>query len=385
MTCDLIAVTLSDNNTIIDVNDNFLSFTGYSRKELNNRNFCDLCLHKNDSFSSEPSFQRKNYKALNNSLTGIRSKKGNTLYCFITSYIQNINGLSVRIANIRSVENNFNGNSQTEPLIHLIPERQNRILEISKQHNSRFEQRKFEEMGQMLRAIAHHWRQPLNSLGLLVQDIPDAYNSNILDKQYIREFENLCMKNVLAMSETIDQFCSLFSSYIESEEFDTAESIIEVAALSKKRLQEKNIELSVVQISENENGYNHKPALVIGIRRDFIWIIQSLICNSEDAIEKRTAVKPDHKGEICIRIKKDSSSISISVADNGAGIDKKILSRIFEPYFTTSKNSGKTGNSLFIAKMLIENHFNGSIHAFTRASGAEIVIILPAVYNAAHS
>lgn len=82
-----------------------------------------------------------------------------------------------------------------------------------------------------------------------------------------------------------------------------------------------------------------------------------------------------NNGCITIRIKYDSGSIIINFIDNGEGIPKKILKKIWTPFFTT-KDTG-TGLGLGIVKNMIEAH-NGTITITNmEPKGANVEITLP--------
>lgn len=70
------------------------------------------------------------------------------------------------------------------------------------------------------------------------------------------------------------------------------------------------------------------------------------------------------------------SMARIKVMDNGAGIEKKLLVKIFEPFFTYAKKEG-FGLGLFISQRIVERH-NGIIYAESEpGKGTQIVIELP--------
>jgi signal transduction histidine kinase len=58
----------------------------------------------------------------------------------------------------------------------------------------------------------------------------------------------------------------------------------------------------------------------------------------------------------------------IEVADNGIGIDDVLRDRVFEPYFTTKEVGQGQGIGLYLAKLIMEKSFNGSIR-FTSGQG----------------
>jgi signal transduction histidine kinase len=59
--------------------------------------------------------------------------------------------------------------------------------------------------------------------------------------------------------------------------------------------------------------------------------------------------------------------VQISIADNGKGIDSKLLEKIFNPFYTTKPQG--TGLGLAITKRLVEQHEGGSIAVANNPGG----------------
>ena len=67
----------------------------------------------------------------------------------------------------------------------------------------------------------------------------------------------------------------------------------------------------------------------------------------------------------------------IYVKDDGGGIEKSLLSKIFDPYFTTKNQTQGTGLGLYMSKQIIENSMCGSLSARNIKDGAEFIISIP--------
>ena len=76
-------------------------------------------------------------------------------------------------------------------------EETNRVREELRTHQS-----KMAAMGEMIGAIAHQWRQPLNAIGLLIQDLDDAYEYGELNRSYLEDIIKRAMNRIDFMSKT---------------------------------------------------------------------------------------------------------------------------------------------------------------------------------------
>jgi len=226
------------------------------------------------------------------------------------------------------------------------------------------EQSKMAAMGEMIGAIAHQWRQPLNALGLYIQDLEDAYKFNELDLQYIQNTIRDSMRQIGFMSKTIDDFRNFFKPSKEKESFAVRSAIEEVLQIFSAQLKNNNIDVEISCDSQT-------PYQIFGRKNEFMQVILILINNAKDAIKayKAANTDPDYSGKIRFEISQKINLLNLIVCDNGGGIDASILPRLFTPYLTTKGEQG-TGIGLKLAKTIIETGFNGTIMAGNRNGGA---------------
>jgi two-component system, sporulation sensor kinase D len=83
----------------------------------------------------------------------------------------------------------------------------------------------------------------------------------------------------------------------------------------------------------------------------FSWVIENVCKNAIDAITG--------DGEIIIRVTENDQTAFIDISDNGKGIPKSAMKKIFKPGYTTKKTGWGLGLSL--AKRIIEEYHDGKI------------------------
>jgi len=139
--------------------------------------------------------------------------------------------------------------------------------------------------------------------------------------------------------------------------------IEEILMLFKSSFEKNNIE---VKIDIEDEGIT-----ILADKNQIQTVLINLIINAIQAIE------PKGKGEIKIRAYKKSYYTAMIIEDTGIGIPKRLLSKIFQPFFTTKKQGEGSGMGLSICNMIIENH-NGYIYADSEeGEGSKFFIYLP--------
>ena len=73
----------------------------------------------------------------------------------------------------------------------------------------------------------------------------------------------------------------------------------------------------------------------------------------------------------------------IEVEDNAGGIDEGVLTKIFEPYYTTKTDRNGTGFGLYMSRILAILHLQGSLEAENTSGGAYFKLYLPQLVDLA--
>ena len=102
----------------------------------------------------------------------------------------------------------------------------------------------------------------------------------------------------------------------------------------------------------------------------FARVIENLLANSLDAMGEQTA------GFVALSWEREYNGIRLTLEDNGKGIPKKVIKRIFEPFFSYGKVKG-TGLGMATVKKIIEEH-GGSIDVTSEnGAGTKVTFTLP--------
>jgi PAS domain S-box-containing protein len=102
-------------------------------------------------------------------------------------------------------------------------------------------------------------------------------------------------------------------------------------------------------------------------------VVTNLVVNAANSIPNK------NEGRLCIRTRfcEHLNSIAIMVEDNGSGMSAPVLNRVFEPFFTSRRETGGTGLGLSVSLKLIQEH-NGTIGVLSREGiGSRFTVFLP--------
>jgi len=244
-----------------------------------------------------------------------------------------------------------------------------------------FEQKKFADMGQMINAIAHQWRQPLNSLGLYIQYVIDSVKDESVTEEILAEFKADTMALIQHMSKTIDDFRGFFNPNTSQTDFEVIKAVIETVSLVDAQLKNHYIEYSVSCKCKHKEFLScnkldnppcaHPMSLVAGYPSEFKQVLMNIVQNAKDALSERAS---DRKMEIQVEAQDDK--VIVRVCDNGGGIEPALMNKIFDPYFTTKSEGKGTGIGLYMSKLIVEDHMGGTLHVANDQDGAVFVIVL---------
>lgn len=217
------------------------------------------------------------------------------------------------------------------------------------------QQSKLVEIGEIFSSIAHQWKSPLVEITALAQDL--FYSQDRTEKEEDSYHINNIMVQVKYMTKTINDFQNFISPSKEKTYFDIEQTIYSMLEIVKH-----NMKYNYVDIKINiEKG---TPLKVYGYENEFMQAILNIINNAKDALLNNN----EKNRFIFVDIKKRATNLIIDISDNGPGIDKETVNKIFLQYYTT-KQSGH-GIGLYMTKLIIEDKMNGKIRYKHKENGS---------------
>jgi len=226
------------------------------------------------------------------------------------------------------------------------------------------QQSKMAAMGEMIGAIAHQWRQPLNALGIMIQDLKFAHKYGEFNEAYLAEMIEKSMEQIHFMSSTIDSFRSFFKPVKQKEFFSISTAIKDVLSMLSAQLKNNNIK-TILELDERNND------VAYGFKNEFEQVVLNILSNAKDAILDKNG-----SGAISICSKTKNNSVRISFLDTGGGISEDIIDKVFDPYFSTKEQGKGTGIGLYMSKIIIEEHMGGKLTVRNKNGGALFEITL---------
>ncbi|MGD0584401.1 MAG: GAF domain-containing protein [Oryzomonas sp.] len=216
-------------------------------------------------------------------------------------------------------------------------------------------------MGEMIGNIAHQWRQPLNTLGLTVQQLLLFYDMDEFTREFLEKSVGRSMELIQHMSKTIDDFRNYFRPDKEKVEFELSEAVTTTLSLVEDSFKSEHIRIKYIAKSE---------PVTIGYRNEYAQVVLNILNNARDVFKERNIKDP----MVSITVFTENGRAVVTISDNAGGIPEEIIGKIFDPYFTTKGPQAGTGVGLFMSKTIIEKNMGGRLSVRNHGDGAEFRI-----------
>jgi len=210
-------------------------------------------------------------------------------------------------------------------------------------------------VGEMIGNIAHQWRQPLNNVAIIVQELAMRGDSDELTREYVDDSVSRVVELTRHMSQTISDFQDFFRPDREKVTFSLREVTWKSLSLVEGSFREQCISVEVAAAED---------VFAAGYPNQFAQVVLNILNNSRDALVERKVPNPT----VRIEVSRNGERSVVTIRDNAGGIPVDIIHRVFDPYFTTKQDG--TGIGLYMSRNIIERNMSGSLTVRNEEHGA---------------
>lgn len=234
--------------------------------------------------------------------------------------------------------------------------------EISDQREVIIVKNKKAQLGDMISAITHQWKQPLTRISSVnsLMEFHLENNNKISDKEiknHIKQVNN----DINFLSETIDDFRNFFNSNQEKTNCDMNILINKVIQLSNDDTLNKEVTIST------ELSFKSDMLLY---QNELLHILLNIIQNAKEAFTNQ-----EIKLIKIIGYTKNAHHY-IDIIDNAGGISEENMPFIFDEYYTTKKEKVGSGLGLYLSKIILKDRLKGDIIVKNIPNGTMFRIVL---------
>ena len=257
----------------------------------------------------------------------------------------------------RKLQEQIRENEQAKAEVQKLNEAlQKRVEKESREKNQQQkimqQQSKMASMGEMMSAVAHQWKQPLNGISMYSDIFRSDFAEGNVDQAYIDNMMDDVNMLITQMTDTLTEFRSFFSPNKATEDINILHCIHSVLLLNKDELLNNQIE---VKVDVN------KRLFINAVENEFKYVLLSILNYQKEMFK----INNRKKRTIIIQSKQKKNALSILLKDNAGGIDLRLIDELFKPDLDDDDNKSI---GLFISKLIIENEM-GSLDAYNCNEG----------------
>lgn len=222
-------------------------------------------------------------------------------------------------------------------------------------YDEKIQSERLASIGMMSATLAHEIKNPLASIKIFTQLVPDKHNE--------LEFRETFVRIVSSEIERIDGLVTELLDFSKQVPIKTSKVSGQKLCDNIIELIEKNFEKNNIKILKKYNGSFNIAGDPARLKQAFL----NIFINSQQAM--------DSGGTLEVELSSQNNFVNISISDNGKGIPESVIDKIFDPFFTTKERGAGLG--LALSKKIIVEH-GGTIEVkSTDSNGTMFLIALP--------
>ncbi len=225
-------------------------------------------------------------------------------------------------------------------------------------------QSRLAQMGEMISMIAHQWRQPLSAIIATTGSMSVKMQLDEYDEGFMEEGLKKINMYSQYLSTTISDFRNFFKQEKEKDITSFNDVVLGTLQIIGNSLENQGIIVETYLDAKVE--FHSYP-------NEIKQVLLNLLKNAQDMFFEQKVKEP----RIIIKTENSDDKLSLRICDNGGGIADENIEYIFDPYFTTKEKLDGTGLGLYMSKLIIEDHCNGTLSVSNEDEGACFTISLP--------
>ena len=221
-----------------------------------------------------------------------------------------------------------------------------RLAKLDEKNRDLQKQQHLGELAEVARGFAHSLRNPLNALGLVVDELVHER----LDEEDLERRSSDAREQMRRIDQTLKSFLAMTGGgKLRVKPVDLV-GVVEDVALEVA--QDPRTQVSV-EIEGSDS------AILEGVEEEIRAVVQALVINAVEA-------SPD-EAFVGVETTPWGEGFQLRIVDRGGGIPQEVVDRLFEPH-TTTKAAG-SGMGLYLAHRICTLYYGGELEVSNREEG----------------
>ncbi len=216
-------------------------------------------------------------------------------------------------------------------------------------------------IGTLAAGVAHEINNPIGGMQNAINRLLEAKGASERQTVYLK----LVQDGLARVARTTRRMLEFAPKDAQSTSFDVMQAIVGAHALVEHRCEQANVRVSV-----NTLGEPKTLPLVYGDAHEIQQVMLNVFLNSLDAIG-------DRGGAIEVACSVGDGMVRVVVHDDGKGMEKEMLARVFDPFFSEKDRPDASGLGMFVSYSIVQNHGGTMVVDSVEGEGFCVTIELP--------